>query len=208
MTKNTGEIGVLALQGAFLEHGAVLKRLGVKAVEVRLPAQLTGLAGLIIPGGESTTILKLMHIYEIFAPLRRLIGAGLPVLGTCAGMICLSHTVSNSQQSVLEPLGVMDIQVKRNAFGRQVDSFEADLEVPVLGKKPYRAVFIRAPLIEKVGPAARVLARLPEGVIVAAQQGNLLVSSFHPELTDDLRFHRYFLDLTGDYLRGRSEEGV
>ncbi len=206
MSKTTSKIGVLALQGAFLEHSAVLRRLGLQAVEVRLPAQLDGLAGLIIPGGESTTILKLMHIYGIFDPLRRLIGRGLPVLGTCAGMICLSHKVSNSQQSVLEPLGVMDIAVKRNAFGRQVDSFEADLDIPVLGKKSYHAIFIRAPLIEGVGPAARVLARLPEGIIVAAQQNNLLVSSFHPELTDDLRFHRYFLNLTAEYLRGRSGE--
>jgi 5'-phosphate synthase pdxT subunit len=153
------------------------------------------LKGLIIPGGESTTILKLMHIYEIFDPLRASIAAGFPVLGTCAGLICLARRVRNSQQSILNPLGLMDIQVKRNAFGRQVDSFEVDLAVPALGKVPYHAVFIRAPLIEQVGPDVEVLARIPDGPIVAARQGNQLVCSFHPELTDDLRFHRYFLKL-------------
>jgi 5'-phosphate synthase pdxT subunit len=173
----------------------VIRRLGSDPVEVRLPDQLKGLAGLIIPGGESTTILKLMHIYRIFSPLRDLIDAGFPILGTCAGMICLARQIHNSQQSVLQPLEVMDIQVKRNAFGRQVDSFELDLEMPALGKKPYHAVFIRAPLIEKVGPEVEVLARLAQGEIVAAQQGNLLVSSFHPELTEDLRFHNYFIKL-------------
>ena len=189
------KIGVLALQGAFIEHIEVLRKVGVEAVEVKLPGQLEDLEGLIIPGGESTTILKLMHGNELFQPLKRKIQAGLPVLGTCAGLICLAKKVSNSQESFLEPLEVMDIEVKRNAFGRQVDSFEADLSVPSLGDKPYHAVFIRAPLIEKVGHKVKVLAKLPDGTIVAARQGKLLVASFHPELTDDLRFHDYFLKI-------------
>lgn len=195
MTKAKIRIGVLALQGAFVEHVEVLLRLGAEAVEVRLPENLSGLSGLIIPGGESTTILKLMWIYGLFQPLKAGIQSGLPVLGTCAGMICLAKAVSNSQESALEPLGVMDIEVARNAFGRQVDSFEVDLSMPVLGEKPYHAIFIRAPLITGVKPGVEVLAGLPDGVIVAARQGNMLVSSFHPELTDDLRFHQYFLKM-------------
>ena len=191
------KIGVLALQGAFIEHITIIQKLGMKAIEVRLPQELKELDGLIIPGGESTTILKMMHFYALFQPLKGMIEAGFPVLGTCAGMICLAKRVFNSQESFLEPLEVMDIEVKRNAFGRQVDSFESELSIAVIGEKPYPAVFIRAPLIEKIGPQVKVLARLPDGVIVAAQQGNLLVSSFHPELTDDLRFHEYFLRLAG-----------
>lgn len=196
------KIGVLALQGAFIEHVAVIRRMGVEAVEVRLPGELKDLDGLIIPGGESTTILKLMHGYDIFQPLKKKIQAGFPVLGTCAGMICLAKRVFNSQESFLEPLEVMDIEVKRNAFGRQVDSFEADLSVTVLGEVPYHAVFIRAPFIESVGPQVKVLAKLPDGVIVAAQQGRLLVSSFHPELTDDLRFHEFFLKMAAESIMG------
>ncbi len=189
------KIGVLALQGAFIEHVAVIRRMGAEAAEVRLPGELKGLDGLIIPGGESTTILKLMHGYGIFQPLKKKIERGFPVLGTCAGMICLAKRVFNSQESFLEPLEVMDIVVKRNAFGRQVDSFEADLSVPILGENLYHAVFIRAPLIDKVGPQVKVLATLSDGVIVAAQQDKLLVTSFHPELTVDLRFHEYFLKM-------------
>jgi pyridoxal 5'-phosphate synthase pdxT subunit len=189
------KIGVLALQGAFIEHEAVIRRLASEPVEVRLPGDLKGLDGLIIPGGESTTILKLMHDYDIFQPLKKLIEDGFPVLGTCAGLICLARRVFNSQESFLEPLGVMDIAVKRNAFGRQVDSFEADLSLPALGETPFHAVFIRAPFIDRVGPQVKVMASLPEGVVVAAQQGKILVSSFHPELTGDLRFHEYFLKL-------------
>jgi 5'-phosphate synthase pdxT subunit len=195
------KIGVLALQGAFLEHSAVLHKLGVETAEVRLPKDLINLDGLIIPGGESTTILKLMHGYNLFQPLKKKIEAGFPVLGTCAGMICLAKKVFNSQESFLEPLQVIDIVVKRNAFGRQVDSFEVDLKIPELGAGPYHAVFIRAPLVDKIGPQVKVIAKLPDGTIVASQQGKILVSSFHPELTDDLRFHRYFLSLiTGDVL--------
>jgi 5'-phosphate synthase pdxT subunit len=188
-------IGVLALQGAFIEHIEVIRKLQAQAIEVRLPQDLNELDGIIIPGGESTTILKLMHIFKLFQPLKEKIQSGFPVLGTCAGMICLAKRIFNSQESYLEPLGVMDIEVKRNAFGRQVDSFETDLLIPVVGEKPYHAVFIRAPLIAEVKPQVRVLARLPDGTIVAAQQGNILVSSFHPELTDDARFHKYFLKI-------------
>ncbi|HSW58803.1 MAG TPA: pyridoxal 5'-phosphate synthase glutaminase subunit PdxT [Dehalococcoidales bacterium] len=189
------KIGILALQGAFIEHHVLLRKLSVDAAEVRLPADLKGLSGLIIPGGESTTILKLMHTFDLFQPLKQMIVAGLAVWGTCAGMICLAKSVSNTQQSVLTPLGVMDIKVKRNAFGRQVDSFEADLDVPQIGEKPYHAVFIRAPLIEKVGDSVHVLAKLKNGTIVAAQQNKLLVTSFHPELTEDTRFHEFFLKM-------------
>ena len=206
-------IGVLALQGAFIEHAAVMRKLGMETVEVRLPADLEDLSGLIIPGGESTTILKLMHFYELFQPLRKKIEEGLPVLGTCAGMICLARDIYNSQESFLEPLAVMDIKVKRNAFGRQVDSFETDLAIPVLGDDPYHAVFIRAPLIIEANSPVEALARLPDGTIVAAQEGSLLVSSFHPELTEDLRFHRYFtkiIEKNGkqDRRRGRREREI
>jgi 5'-phosphate synthase pdxT subunit len=195
MKRNKMRIGVLALQGAFIEHAAVVRRLGAEAVEVRLPGDLKGLNGLILPGGESTTILKLMHDYHLFQPLKRIIEEGLPVLGTCAGLICLARRVFSSQESLIEPLEVMDIAVKRNAFGRQVDSFEADLSLPALGEKPFHAVFIRAPFIDQVGPQVEVMAKLSDGIVVAAQQGKILVSSFHPELTDDLRFHEYFLKL-------------
>jgi pyridoxal 5'-phosphate synthase pdxT subunit len=194
------KIGVLALQGAFIEHVSVLQRMGIEAAEVRLPKDLEGLGGLIMPGGESTTILKLMHDFELFKPLKKMIGDGFPVWGTCAGMICLARRVFNSQESVLEPLEVMDIEVKRNAFGRQVDSFETELDIPALGNKPYHAVFIRAPFIEKAGPQVDILVRLPDGVIVAARQKNLVATSFHPELTDDFRFHEYFIKIVNHKL--------
>jgi 5'-phosphate synthase pdxT subunit len=196
------KVGVLALQGAFIEHCQIIEKLKTEAIDVRLPKQLDCLDGLIMPGGESTTILKLMHGFEIYAPLKKMIEEGFPVWGICAGMICLANKVSNSQESYLQPLGVMDISVKRNAFGRQVDSFETDLEIPVLGEKPYHAVFIRAPFIENVGAKVEVLAKLPDGVIVAAQQSNLLATSFHPELTEDTRFHEYFLKMVADRKSG------
>jgi 5'-phosphate synthase pdxT subunit len=189
------KIGVLALQGAFIEHIEIIRKLKAEPVQVRLLKDLQGLEGLIIPGGESTTILKLMHFYGLFQPLKKKIREGFPVWGTCAGMICLAKNVSNSQESELEPLAVMDIDVKRNAFGRQVDSFETDLRIADLGEKPYHAVFIRAPLISKVGKEVEVLAKLSDGTIVAARQGKMLVTSFHPELTEDTRFHEYFLKI-------------
>ena len=184
-------IGVLALQGDFREHREVLERLGATAPEVRLPKDLEGLDGLIIPGGESTAIVRLMRTSQLLEPLRTLADDGFPIWGTCAGMILLAKRLDGTGIAALQ---AMDIGVRRNAFGRQVDSFEADLYVPVLGDPPYRAIFIRAPIIEDVGPAVEVLARLPDGTPVAARQGRLLATAFHPELTPDDRFHRYFIE--------------
>jgi 5'-phosphate synthase pdxT subunit len=186
------KIGVLALQGAFLEHIEILQKLNVAAVAVRLPPELKGLDGLIIPGGESTSILNLMHGFALFQPLQKLAKRGLPIWGTCAGMILLANKVTDSD---LKTLAIMDIAVRRNAFGRQIDSFETDLAVPALGKAPYHAVFIRAPVISNVGKSVEVLAKLDDGTPCAARQGTLLVTSFHPELTDDHRFHKYFLKI-------------
>lgn len=189
------KIGVLALQGDFAEHIVMLKSLGVESVEVRLAKQLNDLDGLIIPGGESTTIGKLATDFSLMEPLR-IFGQRHAIWGTCAGAILLSKDVSREQPL----LGLMDIRVARNAFGRQVDSFEADLDVPDLKQatgteEAFHAVFIRAPIIESVSGDAKILASLPDGRIVAAQQGHFLATSFHPELTGDVRFHRYFLSL-------------
>ncbi|MGW8224353.1 MAG: pyridoxal 5'-phosphate synthase glutaminase subunit PdxT [Anaerolineales bacterium] len=190
------KIGILALQGDFAEHCAVLERLGVETYQVRLPEHLGGLDGLIIPGGESTTIGKLAVAYHLIEPIRNF-AALHAIWGTCAGAILLSKD-ANRQQPLLE---LMDITVARNAFGRQVESFEIDLDVSVLNDldpnnpHPFHAVFIRAPLFESVQGSAIPLATLPDGRIVAAQQGNLLATAFHPELTPDNRFHRYFLSL-------------
>ncbi len=189
------KIGVLALQGDFSEHIAMLKRLNVDASEVRLPDHLNGLDGLIIPGGESTTIGKLAVAYDLMEPLT-LFGQRHAIWGTCAGAIFLSKDIGREQPL----LGLMDIKVQRNAFGRQIDSFETDLDIPELKqatgtKEDYHAVFIRAPIIESVSGDAKVLATVPDGRIVAAQQGHLLATSFHPELTKDTRFHEYFLTL-------------
>lgn len=189
------KIGVLALQGSFYEHQTMLERLGVEVVQVRLPDQLSGLAGLIIPGGESTTMGKLAVHYGFLEPLRRF-GQEKAIWGTCAGAIFLSKDVRRAQPL----LGLMDISVQRNAFGRQVDSFEVEIDLSPLrigenGSRPFRAVFIRAPLIESVYGKAQALLSLPEGGIVAAQQGKLLATSFHPEITDDDRIHRYFMEL-------------
>lgn len=188
-------IGVLALQGGFSEHCAMLRGLGVSASEVRLPDQLEGLDGLIIPGGESTTIGKLAVHYGLIEPLRAF-GLRQAVWGTCAGAIFLSKDAQRDQPL----LGLMDIRVERNAFGSQVDSFETPLTVPALSHNgtsgaPFPAVFIRAPIIASVHGEARVLARLEDGRIVAAQESRWLATSFHPELTGDDRFHQYFLRL-------------
>src|SRR6476620_4301483 len=183
------KIGVLALQGAFREHIEALRELGVEAVEVRLPEQLDGLDGLIIPGGESTAIGKLAVKYGLQEAIQRYAQAGKPVYGTCAGMILLSNDVGRDQPL----LGVMNVKVERNAFGRQLDSFETGLEIPALGEDPFPGVFIRAPKIESVGDGVDILSTLPDGTPVAAEQDNMIVTAFHPELTDDLRFHRYFL---------------
>jgi 5'-phosphate synthase pdxT subunit len=185
-------IGVLALQGALVEHVQVLRRLDVEAAPVYLPEELAGLEGLIIPGGESTTISKLMRDYGLTQPVKELALGGLPIMGTCAGMVLLAGQPAGSE---VETLGLMDMTVKRNAFGRQVDSFETELDIPALGSQPFHAVFIRAPVVEQVGPGVEVLARLSDGTMVAVRQDKLIASAFHPELTDDLRFHSYFLDI-------------
>jgi 5'-phosphate synthase pdxT subunit len=186
-------IGVLAAQGAFLEHIASLQRLGVEAFPVRLPRDLAQTDGLIIPGGESTSISKLMLDYNLVEEIKNLAKKGLPVFGTCAGMILLAKDITDGNR--VEPLRLMDIKVRRNAFGRQKESFEADLSIPALGEKPFHAIFIRAPLIEQIDSGVKVLARLDDGTIVAVRERKLLASAFHPELTDDLRFHQYFLDM-------------
>lgn len=190
------KIGVLASQGAFIEHINVLKKLGVATIPVRLPLQLAGLNGLIIPGGESTTISKLIKNYELIDEIKRLAENGMAIFGTCAGMILLAKKISDS---TVDSLNLVDITVRRNAFGRQTESFETELPVPALGEKPFPCVFIRAPLIEQTNGKVEVLARLENGTAVAARQGKFLVTAFHPELTDDYRFHQYFCDIiTGE----------
>jgi 5'-phosphate synthase pdxT subunit len=191
------KIGVLALQGDFTEHVSILKHLGIEVNEVRLPKQLDGLDGIIIPGGESTTIGKLAEDYQLIDPLEKF-GRENAIWGTCAGAILLSKDARRQQPL----LGLMDIKVERNAFGRQVESFESDLDIPALQEidpdnhRRFHAVFIRAPLIESVNEkTVHILATLPDGRIVAARQGKLLATVFHPELTADDRFHRYFLSL-------------
>jgi len=189
------KIGVLALQGGFAEHQAVLEALGVEVAQVRLPQHLAGLDGLIIPGGESTTIGKLAVDFDLLQPLRQF-GREHAIWGTCAGAIFLSKNAGREQPL----LGLMDITIARNAFGRQAESFEVDLDVPALLQvdpldRPFHTVFIRAPLIESVGQGVEIFAQLEDGRIVAARQGHLLATSFHPELTGDDRFHRYFLEL-------------
>lgn len=189
------KIGVLALQGAFAEHIKVLTDLNVEAVPVRLPSDLDGLNALIIPGGESTTISKLLVDFSLKEPVRNLIQQGLPVFGTCAGMVLLAKKVVGAE---VETLGLMDIEIKRNAFGRQVESFEADLPVTALGDKAFRGVFIRAPIVQKVEASVEILCQINNRA-VAVRQEKKLACAFHPELTDDLRFHKYFLNLvTGE----------
>lgn len=192
MAGNGPRVGVLALQGDFREHLAVLRGLGADAVPVRRPAELDEIEGLVIPGGESSVMDKLSRAFGLAGPLRDAIAAGLPVYGTCAGLIMLADRVLDGiagQQS----LGGLDVSVRRNAFGSQVDSFETDLEIPAVGGEPMHAVFIRAPIVEEVGPKATALARVDDGRVVAVEQGNLLGTSFHPEITGDTRFHEYFL---------------
>lgn len=185
------EVGVLALQGAFREHRKLLKACGVSSREIRKPEQLKGLDGLIIPGGESTTIGKLMVAHGLIEPIKEMAEKGIPVFGTCAGLVLLAKDIQGSNQP---RLGLMDMEVVRNGFGRQVESFEADLDINALGFNPFRGVFIRAPYIEKIKPNIGILASYKDKVVFA-RQGNLLACSFHPELTDDLRVHRYFLEM-------------
>jgi len=185
-------VGVLALQGDFREHIAVLNDLGANTVPVRRPEELDLIDGLVIPGGESSVMDKLARTFGLFDPLKAKIAAGLPMYGTCAGLIMISNTVLDAitgQQS----LGGLDVAVRRNAFGSQLDSFETDIEIPALGERPVHAVFIRAPVVESVGDDVTVLAALADGRIVAVEQGALLGTSFHPEMTGDTRFHEYFL---------------
>ncbi|GAC1332882.1 MAG: pyridoxal 5'-phosphate synthase glutaminase subunit PdxT [Chloroflexota bacterium] len=190
-------IGVLALQGDVAEHASMLAASGADTVPVKRAEQLDDVDGLIIPGGESTTMGKLLRRFELLAPLRARVRAGFPVYGTCAGMILLADEIEDAGKD--QPgIGGMNIVVQRNAFGRQLESFETDLSVPTVGDQPVHAVFIRAPLISRVGSGVDVLARLHDGRAVAARQGHLLVSSFHPELTGDSRMHRYFLDVVAD----------
>jgi 5'-phosphate synthase pdxT subunit len=187
-------VGVLALQGAFAEHERVLRHLSVDTIEVRLPHHLEGLDGLIIPGGESTTIGQVAQRWGLLEPIRAFAQSGRPVWGTCAGMILMAREVVDGVPGQIL-LRLMHIVVHRNALGRQVDSFEADLDVPALGEPPFHAVFIRAPIVERVGQEVEVLAQLEDGMVVAARQGNLLVTAFHPELTEDTRLHTFFLNM-------------
>ncbi|MCB8816809.1 pyridoxal 5'-phosphate synthase glutaminase subunit PdxT [Desulfosporosinus shakirovi] len=188
-------VGVLALQGAFREHRQVLEKLGCDVTEVRRTSDLDGIQGLIIPGGESTTIGKLLRIDEIGERIKELGAKDMPIFGTCAGMILLSKTIVDSDQY---RLNLMDTVVERNAFGRQVASFETDLQVPALGVNPLRAVFIRAPYLKEVAPNVGILAEY-NGKIVFVRQGNLLASAFHPELTSDNRVHQYFLNMIDEH---------
>lgn len=189
----TPQVGVLALQGDFREHAAVLRGLGADVVHVRRPEELAHVDGLVIPGGESSVQDKLSRAFGLAQPLKDAIASGLPVYGTCAGLIMLADRIVegiNGQQT----LGGLDVAVRRNAFGSQLDSFETDLDIAVLGMPPVHAVFIRAPIVETVGPKATVLAALADGRVVAVEQGNLIGTSFHPEVTGDTRFHAYFLE--------------
>lgn len=188
-------VGVLALQGAFVEHEAMLHDLGVQTTQVRLPAHLELIDRLIIPGGESTAIGKLLETYGLIAPLRERGAANMPMWGTCAGMILLARDITEGRRAGQPALGLMDITARRNAFGRQLDSFETALDVPMLGEEPFHAVFIRAPQIDRVGANVEVLSQLEDGRIVAAREGHYLATAFHPELTHDDRFHRLFLEM-------------
>ncbi len=188
------QVGVLALQGAFLEHERSFQRLGAGAVEVRRPHQLEDLDALVIPGGESTTISLLLDSYDLRQPILDMAKRGIPLWGTCAGMIMLAKGIEDER---VRSLDLMDLNVVRNAFGRQVDSFETDLPVAALGGAPFRAIFIRAPIVGSAGEGVEVLARLPDGRIAAARQRGLLATAFHPELTEDNRFHQLFLDMVG-----------
>lgn len=191
-TPDQQKIGVLALQGDFREHAAMLRALGADVVLVRRPEELDSVSGLVIPGGESTVMDKLGHVFKLAEPLQQHIRAGMPVYGTCAGLIMLADTVLDAIDGQ-KSLGGLDVAVRRNAFGSQQASFEMDLDVPALGDAPVHAVFIRAPVVERLGSDVTALASLADGRVVAVEQGNLLGTSFHPEMNGEDRFHRYFL---------------
>ena len=190
------KIGVLALQGAFAEHVNVLRSIGVDAVEVRLPEQLADLDGLVLPGGESTTMRRLIDRWGLRQPILDLAASGAPLFGTCAGMIILAREIADGEAPVL-PL--LDVTVERNAFGRQLDSFETDLAVPLLGDQPVHGVFIRAPVIDRVGPEVDVMARLDDGRIVAVRERNVIATAFHPELAGETRFHRLLATMASEH---------
>jgi 5'-phosphate synthase pdxT subunit len=190
------KIGVLALQGAFREHLDTLRAIGVDGVRVREPGDLDGASGLILPGGESTTMRQLIERWGLRRPIMDLAERGAPIFGTCAGMIVLSRKIAGGEEPIL-PL--LDVTVERNAFGRQLDSFEADLPVPILGDRPVHAVFIRAPIIERTSPEVDVLARLEDGRIVAVRERNVLATAFHPELAGETRFHRLMATMAAEH---------
>ncbi len=198
-------IGVLALQGDFAEHAAVVRRLGADAREVRSPENLRGIHGLIIPGGESTTITRLMAEWSLAAPIVALARDGMPLLGTCAGLIVMAQNILDD---AMVGLDLFDIDIQRNGFGRQVDSFEQVVDIPAFGEAPFRAVFIRAPLLRRTGSDIEVLASLPDGAPIAVRKGNLLGCTFHPELTPDLRFHALLLRLAKDYAGTRDAAAI
>lgn len=189
-------VGVLAVQGAYAEHLAMLASLGVQPVAVRLPEDMAGLSGLVLPGGESTTMRKLVDRWGLRQPILELAEQGAPILGTCAGMILLARDIAGPEPPVL---GLLDVRVRRNAFGRQLDSFETDLEVPLLGGLPVHGVFIRAPVIERTGDEVEILARLADGRVVAVRQRNVMATAFHPELAGEPRFHRLLTTMAGAF---------
>ncbi|MAP40200.1 MAG: glutamine amidotransferase subunit PdxT [SAR202 cluster bacterium Io17-Chloro-G1] len=189
-------VGVLAIQGDYREHRNLLESLGADVKEIRLPDQLDAVDGLIIPGGESTTIVQLIDIYNMREKLReRVLNEGMPTWGTCAGMIVMAHKLSDHRP---DPLKLMNIEVSRNAFGRQVDSFETDLEVEDMDGPPYHAVFIRAPVVDTIGEGVRIISSLDDGRPVAVRQGHMLATAFHPELTNDPRMHKLFLQMVDE----------
>ena len=190
--QRTPRIGILALQGDVREHADALRDVGADPIQVRLPRDLVGLDGLILPGGESTTMRKLIDLYGLREPIVALARGGAPLYGTCAGMILLADRIADGDEPVLR---LLDITVERNAYGRQLDSFEADLEIPSLGEEPLHGVFIRAPAVSEVGPEVEVLARDPDGRPIAVRQGRVMATAFHPELTGDRRLHRLMLEL-------------
>jgi pyridoxal 5'-phosphate synthase pdxT subunit len=197
------KIGVLALHGAVIEHIQTLRSIGVEPVAVRLPEDLEGISGLILPGGESTTMRKLVARWNLREPIMALARSGAPILGTCAGMIVVAMEIAGGEEPVF-PL--LDVTVERNAFGRQLDSFETELLMPILGDRPVRAIFIRAPIIERVGPGVEVLARLPDRRVVAVRQRNVIAISFHPELAGETRIHRLVATMAAEF--AEPHEGI
>jgi pyridoxal 5'-phosphate synthase pdxT subunit len=194
-TSRRPRIGVVAVQGAVREHVAAIRAVGAEPVEVRLPRDLVALEAIVLPGGESTTMRRLIDEYGLREPIAALARSGAPVLGTCAGMILLAERLADAEEPVF---ALLDIEVRRNGYGRQLDSFEAELDLPAIGDEPLHGVFIRAPIVTDVGPRAEVLARDPHGRPVAVRQGRVLATAFHPELTGDRRLHRLLAEMIGE----------